>query len=252
LLCPVPRAEGRRVLGIGEVLPFHGVDVWTHYEVSWLDAQGKPQVAVADIRVPAASPCIIESKSMKLYFNSLNFEHFDDEAALRVRLVADLSQAAGAAVDVRLFRPGAAQALAVTELAGTCIDDLPLAVSAFRVDAGLLEADAGQCVEETLHSHLLRSLCPVTHQPDWASVSIHYRGPAIAHQRLLAYIVSFRDHPDFHEQCVERMFCDISARCRPEVLTVYARYTRRGGIDINPWRSNLPAAGPDVGRLFRQ
>ncbi len=252
LLCPLPRADGRRVLGIGETLPFHGVDIWNHYEVSWLDAGGKPQVAAAEIRVPAASPCIIESKSMKLYFNSLNFERFAGEAEFLARVTADLSQAAGAPVTLRLFRPGATAPLAVTELPGQCLDDLPLAVSEFRVDAGLLVADPARTAEETLHSHLLRSLCPVTHQPDWASVCISYRGPAIAHASLLAYVVSFRDHPDFHEQCVERMFSDIQARCRPEALTVYARYTRRGGLDINPWRSNQPAAVPAAPRLFRQ
>lgn len=252
LLCPLPRADGRQVLGIGAALPFHGVDIWNHYELSWLDANGKPQVAAAEIRVPAESPCIIESKSMKLYFNSLNFERFAGEAEFLARVTADLSRAAGASVTLQLFRPGAAAALQVTELPGQCLDALPLAVSTFRVDAGLLAADPARTVEETVHSHLLRSLCPVTHQPDWASVCVQYRGPAIDPAGLLAYVVSFRDHPDFHEHCVERMFSDILARCRPQALTVYARYTRRGGIDINPWRSNQAAAMPVAPRLFRQ
>lgn len=251
LLFPIARAQGRRELGLGEgALPFHGVDVWTHYEVSWLDARGKPRVAVAEIRVPAASPCLIESKSMKLYFNSLNFERFDDAGSFCAVVQKDLSAAAGAPVAIALL-PAAAAGHAFADLPGECLDELDVACDAYEVDPGLLRADPGREVAETLHSHLLRSRCPVTHQPDWASVMIDYQGPALDRAALLAYLVSYRNQSDFHEQCVERIFMDLMARCRPRALTVYARYTRRGGIDINPWRST-GAGEPPAARQARQ
>ncbi|MDP2226479.1 MAG: NADPH-dependent 7-cyano-7-deazaguanine reductase QueF [Moraxellaceae bacterium] len=253
LLCPLSRHDGRTALGLdAQALPFQGVDIWTHYEVSWLDALGKPQVAVAEIQVPADSPCLIESKSMKLYFNSLNFERFPTSADFLDTVTADLSATAGAAVRVRLLWPDDQAAHVVRTLPGRCIDAEIIQCDAFVLDASLLRADAGRVVEETLHTHLLRSLCPVTQQPDWGSVMLRYRGPAIDHAQLLAYVVSYRDHPDFHEQCVERMFMDILRRCAPLELTVYARYTRRGGLDINPFRSNVPGATVDALRLFRQ
>lgn len=251
VLFPIARRQGRAELGIGEgALPFAGVDVWTHYEVSWLDARGKPRVAVAEIRVPATSPCLVESKSMKLYFNSLNFERFDDADALRAVVEKDLSAAAGAPVAVALL-PATAAGHAFADLPGECLDEFDIGCDAYEVDPGLLRADAGRIVTETLHSHLLRSRCPVTHQPDWASVMVEYTGPALDRGALLAYLVSYRNQSDFHEQCVERIFMDLMARCRPEHLTVYARYTRRGGIDINPWRST-GAGAPPAARQARQ
>jgi 7-cyano-7-deazaguanine reductase len=250
LLFPIARREGRAAIGLREALPFQGVDIWTHYEVSWLEAGGKPRVAIAEIRVPANSPCLIESKSMKLYFNSLNFERFDSESAFLAVVEKDLSAAAQAPVALRLLPP-AAGGEGLLELPGECLDALPLECSDFEVDPGLLRADAGRRVSETLHSHLLRSRCPVTQQPDWASVMVRYEGPALDHAGLLAYLVSYRNHADFHEQCVERIFMDIHARCRPSRLTVYARYTRRGGLDINPFRSN-EGIEPPPARLARQ
>jgi 7-cyano-7-deazaguanine reductase len=254
VLFPIARREGRAAVGLGEgdVLPFQGDDLWTHYEVSWLESSGKPRIAAAEIRVPATSPCLIESKSLKLYFNSLNFERFASEQDFLKRVTEDLSRAAQAPVAISLILPGAHERAAVRDLPGTCLDDLPLACEAFAMDPSTLRVAADPAVvEETLHSHLLRSLCPVTNQPDWGSVLVRYRGPRIDHQGLLAYLVSYRSHADFHEQCVERIFMDIRRQCRPEVLTVYARYTRRGGLDINPFRSDFEAL-PEGLRLFRQ
>lgn len=252
LLFPIARAEGRAAVGLptGTALPFKGVDLWTHYEVSWLSAQGKPVVAAAEITVPATSPFLIESKSLKLYFNSLNFERFTDAAAFLLRVETDLSRVAGEPVKVTLVAPAQYAQLAVRDLPGVCLDDLPLSCASFVLSPETLQSQ-GDVVEEVLHSHLLRSNCPVTNQPDWGSVLIRYRGPAVDRLGLLAYLVSYRQHADFHEQCVERIFMDILTRCRPESLTVYARYTRRGGLDINPFRSTESVA-PESLRLFRQ
>lgn len=253
VLCPIPRQEGRAALGLAAgQLPFEGVDVWTHYEVSWLDARGKPLVALAEILVPASSPNLIESKSMKLYFNSLNFERFACAADFTARVEADLGGVAGEAVSLRLWLADHhAEMPAIERLPGNCLDDMPLSCEDFVLDAAHLKADPAHPVSEILHTNLLRSLCPVTHQPDWGSVLVQYKGPAIDHAGLLAYVVSFRNHPDFHEQCVERIFMDILKHCQPDALTVYARYTRRGGLDINPFRTNCGAMPPSV-RLFRQ
>jgi 7-cyano-7-deazaguanine reductase len=259
VLFPIARAQGREELGFAGAMPFHGVDLWTHYEVSWLGARGKPRVAIAEIAVPAASPCLIESKSMKLYFNSLNFERFDDAGAFRALVEKDLSAAAGAAVTVALQPVGVAAtgetspapALQFAALPGECLDALDIACEAFQVDPGLLHADPVRPVRETLHSHLLRSRCPVTHQPDWASLVIDYEGAALDRAGLLAYLVSYRNQSDFHEQCVERIFRDVRAVTKARRLTVYARYTRRGGLDINPWRSTEPG-GPATWRQPRQ
>lgn len=252
VLCPIPRADGRHALGVPDGnLPFHGVDVWTHYEVSWLDGLGKPIVAMAEIRVPATSPFLIESKSLKLYFNSLNFERFERQADFTGRVETDLSRVAGAPVTLQLLLPDDPRVLGMGRLPGLCLDGLPLSCDQFVLDASRLSADASRMVSETLNTNLLRSLCPVTHQPDWGSVMVQYAGPAINHAGLLAYIVSYRNHPDFHEQCVERIFMDILQRCQPTELTVYARYTRRGGLDINPFRTSGGVLPVPV-RLFRQ
>ena len=252
VLCPISRTEGRTALGLSSAaLPFDGVDVWTHYEVSWLDENGKPVVAMAEILVPAISPCLIESKSLKLYFNSLNFERFPSAAAFVCRVEEDLSRVAGSQVRLHLFYPDDPSVLGMGRLPGICLDDLPLTCNDFVLNPALLVADPARQVSETLNTNLLRSLCPVTHQPDWGSVMIQYEGAAIDHAGLLGYIVSYRNHPDFHEHCVESIFMDILRQCQPASLTVYARYTRRGGLDINPFRSNELVL-PSTVRLFRQ
>lgn len=249
LLQPISRQENRRVLGIPVELPFHGEDLWNAYELTWLAVNGKPRVATAEIRVLASSPNIIESKSMKLYLNSLAMSRYEDADNVGDVIAADLSQAAGAAVTVRLD-PLSDEAQ-FGKLPGACIDDDEVECDATAVDPDLLACAAGDAVGEALHSHLLRSLCPVTGQPDLGSVLIRYRGRPIDRHSLLRYIVSYRNHNDFHESCVERMFLDIRARCEPDALTVYARYNRRGGIDINPFRSDSETT-PENPRLLRQ
>jgi 7-cyano-7-deazaguanine reductase len=248
LLYPIPRASGRGAIGVvGDALPFAGVDRWHAYELSWLDARGKPQVATATFEVPAGSPRLIESKSFKLYLNSCNGARFADAGALRAQVEADLSAAAGAAVSMAFGLPP------VGDAGGDSIDGLDIAIDRYGPpDAGLLSADADAPVEETLTSALLKSNCPVTGQPDWADVAIAYRGPRIDRAGLMRYIVSFRDHAEFHEQCVERLFVDLMARCAPKSLSVQARYTRRGGLDINPWRGTPGTSPPAATRSERQ
>jgi 7-cyano-7-deazaguanine reductase len=238
LLCPFPRAPKRAELGLQAELPFAGFDLWNAYELSWLNDKGKPVVGMAEFRFPCTSPCLIESKSFKLYLNSFNQTRFADFAAVAAVLDQDLSAACGAPVAVRLLPLAAGPAIAT--LPGTCLDDLDIAIDRYDYAPQLLAgaAAAGQIIAETLHSHLLKSNCLVTRQPDWASVLIRYHGPAIDHAALLRYLISFRRHSEFHEQCVERIFTDLLRHCRPEQLTIYARYTRRGGLDINPFRSN--------------
>ncbi len=246
VLFPIARAEAREPLGLGPVLPFHGVDLWTAWELTWLDAEGKPSIAAAEIRVPATSPNIIESKSLKLYLNSFAMTVFDDESVLVNRIMSDLTARAGADVSVSLLR-----AAPVTALAGDSLDTLDVSCSTYDVDPSLLVADPDNVATATWHSGLLRSLCPVTAQPDFGSVMIRYKGPRIEPASLLRYLVSFREHQDFHEACVERIWQDIKSRCASERLTVYARYQRRGGLDINPFRSDFEDE-PDVGRLWNQ
>lgn len=254
LLFPIPRQQARQSLSLDSAsLPFYGVDIWTGYELSWLDERGKPVVAVAEFDIPFDSPSIVESKSFKLYLNSLNQTRFANIEQVKNTLMNDLSLAIGAAVGVKMESLPARYLLtAVTELDGLCIDDLPVEVEHYHPAPELLTADAGQVVDEKLVSHLLKSNCPVTGQPDWASVQVSYSGPKIDRDALLRYIISFREHQDFHEHCVERMFVDILTRCQPRALSVYARYTRRGGLDINPFRStDIHALPPEV-RLVRQ
>lgn len=253
LLFPIARAQQRAALGLGEDLPFTGVDFWNAYELSWLDGRGKPRVALAEIRVPAASPNIIESKSFKLYLGSYAQARFADTDALRAQLVADLSNAAGAPVSVVLTPAGSANAALIENLEGEVIDDLPIEVSHYGPPRPeFLSSDPELKADEVLVSHLLKSNCPVTGQPDWASVQIRYAGPRIARDGLLRYLVSYRLHSDFHEQCVERIFMDVWTRCRPVKLAVYARYTRRGGLDISPFRTSHPQALPAAVRNARQ
>lgn len=250
LLQPIPRQFSRQALGIDDdALPFHGVDLWTHYELSWLDPNGKPCVAIGEIRVPANSANIIESKSLKLYFNGLNFTHFANPQAFVKRVETDLSVVAEALVTLTLLPAGVATQLHA--FPGVCLDDLPLITETYTPDPCLLKTREGVREQALWHSHLLRTNCPVTDQPDWASVIIHAVGPALDPESLLAYLVSFRRHADFHEQCVERVFHDLMQYAQIEKLTVYARYTRRGGLDINPFRSNFESLTDSL-RMARQ
>ena len=250
LLCPIPRLDSRECLGIGE-LPFHGSDIWNAWDLTWLGPDNRPVVATAEFRVPAESPNLIESKSLKLYVNSFSMSQYDSPAIIASTLTTDLSACAGAPVDVEVNEIGETEARNVFRLPGLCIDSLPVRCETWEVDPGLLACDPDEIVEEFLYSHLLRSLCPVTAQPDIGSLAVHYRGPRIDSSSLLKYIVSFREHNDFHEACVERMFVDLMDRCRCEDLSVFARYQRRGGIDINPFRSNFENQSRNP-RLWRQ
>lgn len=257
LLFPIPRLGKRQEIGIEGRLPFMGADLWTAYELSWLNRKGKPQVALATIVVPADSPKLIESKSFKLYLNSYNQTQLSGSDELQTRLVQDLSAAAGASVSVRLHLPDTFTTQRMHEQQGILLDTLDIEVDRYQPDPQLLrldeQAETGAApVEETLVSHLLKSNCLVTGQPDWGSVQIHYVGPQINHESVLRYLIGFRQHNEFHEQCVERIFMDISRQCHPLKLTVYARYTRRGGLDINPFRTNVPQALPDNVRTARQ
>src|SRR5690606_21013944 len=236
LLHPIPRAEGRAALGLAPdaALPFGGCDVWNAWELGWLDSRGKPRVALGEFRVPSDSPRLVESKSLKLYLNGFAQTRLSGTDALRATLARDLSAATGANVSVALTAL-AHNGHGIDTLAGECIDDLPVAIDRYGPpDPGLLAADPQTPAEETLVSHLFRSNCPVTGQPDWGSVQLRYRGPRIDRGALLRYLVSFREHCGFHEQCVEQVFLDVLARCAPTRLSVYGRYTRRGGIDITP------------------
>ncbi|GED23819.1 NADPH-dependent 7-cyano-7-deazaguanine reductase QueF [Halomonas halmophila] len=251
LLYPIERAVNRAPLGIeAGALPFVGEDEWHAFELSWLNARGKPRVAVARFRLPAESPRLIESKSWKLYLNSYNQSRFASPAAVREQLEKDLAEAAGAPVSVELFGVDASE-LMPQRLPGECIDELDIAIDDYTPSAEPLVV-GDEIVEETLHSHLLKSNCPVTGQPDWGSVLIRYRGPRIDREGLLRYLVGYRQHQDFHEHCVEHIFCDLMARARPERLLVLARYVRRGGLDISPWRGTLGEIPPTPLRLARQ
>ena len=253
LLCPFPRQVKRDEIGIAGELPFQGVDLWNAYELSWLTPSGKPVVAMGEFRFPCTSANLIESKSFKLYLNSFNQTRCPDAEAAATLMKQDLGAAAGAPVEVRLQEASEFDLVQFGRLPGRCIDDLDLEIDSYELDAGVLDgaADASQPVEETLHSHLLKSNCLVTSQPDWGSLMIRYRGPKIEEAALLRYLISFRQHNEFHEQCVERIFVDLQRYCRPEQLTVYARYTRRGGLDINPFRSNSETEVDNI-RLARQ
>ncbi|MFC3108554.1 NADPH-dependent 7-cyano-7-deazaguanine reductase QueF [Undibacterium arcticum] len=252
LLFPIARLGKRAELGIGGdlgTLPFFGIDLWNAYELSWLNLRGKPQIAIARVMVPADSPNIIESKSFKLYLNSFNQTRLADVDALLELLRADLSAGFGAPVQISLTTPDNFATLAMGELDGLLLDRLDIEVDSYTPDSSLLKTAHDQTpVEETLVSHLLKSNCLVTGQPDWGSVQIRYVGPQIDQEGLLKYLIGFRDHNEFHEQCVERIFIDILRQCAPHKLAVYARYTRRGGLDINPWRSNF-SGGPRPSNL---
>ena len=270
-LFPIARQPQRSELGMtaGTALPFTGADLWTGYELSWLNPRGKPQVALVQVAVPCETPCIVESKSFKLYLNSFSNSRFASADEVRQRIAEDVGaavwqpvasvsqQASGGAppstVGVRLVLPEQFAAQSVQELEGLSLDRLDVECSDYQPAPHWLRADTAEsAVTETLTSHLLRSNCPVTQQPDWGDIQISYSGAPIDQEGLLRYIVSLRNHTGFHEHCVERIFMDILRHCRPSRLTVYARYTRRGGLDINPLRTNHPGPLPPNVRTARQ
>jgi len=251
LLSPISRQPQREEIGIQAPLPFWGADIWTAYELSWIDARGKPQIAIAALYFPADSPQLIESKSLKQYLNSFNQTSFENAHSVQKILLQDLSRASSSPVEVLLKLPEVFGQEQIEELAGESLDRLEVGVRDYRVNPDFLEVGA-PVVEETLVSNLLKTNCPITGQPDWAAIQIRYRGPRMKRAGLLRYLVSYRQHQDFHENCVERIFMDLSRRCRPEKLTVYARYTRRGGIDINPFRTNFETTRPVHFRTARQ
>ncbi|WP_235041779.1 NADPH-dependent 7-cyano-7-deazaguanine reductase QueF [Vreelandella profundi] len=251
LLYPISRAANRAPLGIEEgALPFVGEDEWHAFEVSWLNSRGKPVVAVARFRLSASSPHLIESKSWKLYLNSFNQTRFYSREDVMQTLANDLSIAAGAEVSVELFDVDAPE-LTVQCLPGECLDDLDIAVNDYTPSSAHLRV-SDEIVEETLYSHLLKSNCPVTGQPDWGSVLIRYKGPKIDREGLLRYLIGFRQHQDFHEHCVEHIFTDLMTYAQPTQLLVLARYVRRGGLDISPWRATPGLTPPTPLRLARQ
>jgi 7-cyano-7-deazaguanine reductase len=251
VLCPISRRETRAALGLTDKLPFAGVDIWNAWELTWLGSGNLPGVATAEIHVPADSPNIVESKSLKLYLNSFAMSSFASGTAVAGTIARDLSACVGTPVRVSVLPVSGTEARQPARLAGSSLDDLEISCTDWEVNADLLRADPSSIVTEDLHSHLLRSLCPVTAQPDIGSLQISYRGPRIDHAGLLRYIVSFREHSDFHEACIERMFVDLLDRCDCQKLTIHARYQRRGGIDINPLRSNSGEAALNR-RLWRQ
>jgi 7-cyano-7-deazaguanine reductase len=259
LLFPMARAPKRAEIGLAASLPFFGADLWTAYELSWLTPRGKPQVAIAHVIVPCESTHIVESKSFKLYLNSFSNTLFAGPDQVRERIRSDISEAVWrggpvqASVGVRIVLPDQFDMEAVHELDGLSLDRLNIECNRYTPAPELLTAASGeQPVTETLVSNLLKTNCLVTSQPDWGSIQVRYSGPQIDQESLLQYIVSYRNHDEFHEQCVERIFIDLWTRCRPTKLAVYARYTRRGGLDINPFRSSYPAQAPKSIRTARQ
>ncbi|AIZ79172.1 NADPH-dependent 7-cyano-7-deazaguanine reductase QueF [Actinobacillus equuli] len=253
LLQPVPRKLNRDGLGITEQQPFdRGADVWTCYELSWLNENGLPQVAIADVAIDFRSENLIESKSFKLYLNSFNQTKFASLEQVEQTLAKDLSQCASGQVSVKVYKLSAYTQQPIVDFAGECIDEQDIQIDSYEFSNEYLAGVAeGEVVEETLVSHLLKSNCLITSQPDWGSVQIHYVGKKLNREKLLRYLVSFREHNEFHEQCVERIFTDLMQFAQPEKLTVYARYTRRGGLDINPFRSNFESVPQNL-RMARQ
>lgn len=261
LLQAVPRSLNRADLLLEEnsPLPFKGEDLWYGYELSWLNLKGKPIVAVAQFSFPCTSPNLVESKSFKLYLNSFNQTKFSSFDQVKTRLIKDLSHISGAEVQVSLFNVNNCPALEISKDSALCIDDLDITIDNYQYSNTILSTAQSpfnknannDIVEECLVSHLLKSNCLITNQPDWASLYISYKGRSINHESLLKYIISFRQHNEFHEQCVERIFCDLMQNCQLESLTIFARYTRRGGLDINPFRST-ESVFPPKQRTLRQ
>lgn len=252
LLFPIPRALKRAELGITEPLPFYGFDTWNDYETSWLDSQGKPVVAITTFHVPCTSPNIIESKSIKLYLNALADIPFSDSDSVKTLISRDFSAVAGSDVKVELKLLTPQQNIQLNPVAGTCIDQLDVACDRYEAYPDYLKTTSEAVISETLYSNLLKSNCPVTQQPDWGTLIVEYRGQALSRPGLLKYIVSLRNQYEFHEQCIERIFMHIMQQCQPQALTVIGRYTRRGGKDINPYRSTDPQIHTQNQRLIRQ
>ena len=251
LLFRVPRAPQRQEIGIEGALPFTGGDRWTAFELTWVDERGKPEVAIVSFDVPATSPAIVESKSVKLYLGSFTQTPFPSPETVTATIARDLTKAVGAPVPVSLIAPSDFAQMRIAELEGDSVDGLNVATDRYDVDASVLAA-SGPTVVEALRSDLFRSLCPVTGQPDFASIGLAYRGPRIDRAGLLRYLVSYRHHPGFHEHCAERIFVDVMAACRCDTLSVYMRFTRRGGVDINPFRTNAGVPAPAGVRTARQ
>ena len=251
LLFPLPRSLGRDKIGLTNNLPFHGVDLWNGYELSWLDLKGKPLIALVVIEYSSESANIVESKSLKLYFNSFNQTHFDCMESVKKVIQSDLTKIIGSNVSVDLYLPHQFEEKTLTEFDGSCLDDLDIETNCYHVESKFLTNESEEIVEEALYSNLLKSNCLATGQPDWGSILIRYTGPKISHEGLLKYIISYRNHQGFHEHCVEQIFNDILNQCAPTKLTVFARYTRRGGLDINPFRSNFERAPKNL-RQMRQ
>ncbi|AZG72698.1 NADPH-dependent 7-cyano-7-deazaguanine reductase QueF [Shewanella livingstonensis] len=253
LLQGVPRKLNRDAIELSGGLPFHGTDIWTGYELSWLNAKGKPIVAILEVQLDINSVNLIESKSFKLYLNSFNQTKFDSVEAVQETLSQDLGICAQGELTVKVIEPKYFNLERIIDLPGTCIDELDIEVDeyAFNPDHLINSTDPDKNVAETLNSNLLKSNCLITSQPDWGSVMIRYQGPKIDREKLLRYLISFRQHNEFHEQCVERIFVDLKKYCQCTKLTVYARYTRRGGLDINPYRSDFENP-PESNRLARQ
>lgn len=252
LLYPIERKQKRSEIGIGNSIPFDGADVWNAYELSWLNSNGLPQVAIGSFTFAASTRCIVESKSLKLYLNSLNQKRFDSMSDFADCIQKDISEAIGDKVAVNLSSLDGHPDFEISRVSGELIDNLDVAISEYQYDASVLcVTNTDSSVTETLCSNLMKSNCLITNQPDWATVVIEYTGSPLCKSSLLRYLVSFRTHNEFHEQCVERVYMDIMQTCKPEKLTVYARYTRRGGLDINPWRSNCEQAVENR-RLIRQ
>lgn len=253
LLQAVPRKLNRNSLGITEKQPFNqGADIWTCYELSWLNQKGLPQVAIADVAVDFRSLNLIESKSFKLYLNSFNQTKFSSVEEVEQTILRDLTYCASGQISVKICKLDYYTQQPIVDFFGDCIDEQDIEIDNYAFSTHYLEnAAVGEVTEETLVSHLLKSNCLITSQPDWGSVQIHYVGKKLDREKLLRYLVSFREHNEFHEQCVERIFCDLMQFAKPEKLTVYARYTRRGGLDINPFRSNFESVPKNL-RMARQ
>ncbi|HSC76863.1 MAG TPA: NADPH-dependent 7-cyano-7-deazaguanine reductase QueF [Pseudomonadales bacterium] len=252
LLVAVPRLQTRDFWQPDKALPFRGTDSWTAYEVSWLNNKGKPQVACLILGYDAMTPNIVESKSLKLYLNSFNQTRFDSTNEIIDRITTDVEKTTAGTISVKWHNAALDETLAIKNWADQCIDDLDISIEQYHVDATLLQCNMNAAGEQTLVSHLLRSNCPVTGQPDWASVRIAYQGHKISEESLLRYICSYRQHQGFHEQCIERIFCDIWTHCKPERLSVEGRFTRRGGLDINPFRASHTDMHPTHARQVRQ
>lgn len=251
ILFPILRKEKQEELGLDpDNLPYVGCDVWYAYELSWLNVQGKPLAMIGRFELPCDSPCLIESKSFKLYLNSFNLTRFESVSLAQQTMVKDLSLKAGASVKVTLMTVSEMEAFGFSKAPGTNVDGIDIPIDTYTYKPDFLEKGEG-VKTEAIHSHLLKSNCPVTGQPDWGTIIVEYQGEAIDHASFLRYICSFREHQEFHEQCAERVFTDIQARFQMDELTVYARYVRRGGLDINPWRSTHRKETNQL-RLIRQ